>query len=213
MTRDQIINYALARLRDTQAKVFDCDTMCNYLNDAYGRVIGASPYWPFKLQEAESTTVQVVAPANSFSLPTDVYRVASVENLTDLIPMREITGRKSFLQLFPSGAAAPGPPYYYRVFNNCLEVFPYPQSTTQLRVEYFVRPGVLSAASSVPSFPGEYHQMLVDFLMSMAYEDDGNLQLAAVHQTKAEARLAEMKVELLGPQGDSYAQINDDLFY
>lgn len=212
MTRDEIINFALSRLRDKTAIVFDCDTMCNYLNDAYGKVIGSNPFWPFEDTALADATMIVTPPSNSVTLPTDAWNLISVLNTTDGFPLKEITGRKTWSQLFPLQGTNPAPPMYYRLFNNTLQVFPWPQATTQLRVEYSLRPGVLATASSVPVFPSQYHGLLVEYVMALAYTDDANSALASQHMAVFETRLAEMKNDLLGPRGDSYAQINDDLF-
>lgn len=213
MTRDEIINYALQRLRDRTAIVFQCDVMCNYINDGYSKVIGANPYWPFKDTLDAASDMIVTPPLNAVTLPTDAFEVLGILNTTDGIPMREITGRKSWMQMFPLQSDTPGPPLYYRLFNNTIQVFPYPSQATQLRVEYKVRPGRFASASDVPVFPSEFHGMLVEYIMALAYQDDGNPQQATAHMAVFEERLAEMKADLLGPRGDSYAQIDDDLFY
>lgn len=213
MTRDEIINFALQRLRDRTAIVFQCDVMCNMANDAYSKIIGANPHWPFKETLDQAADMIVTPPANSVTLPTDATAVLDILNTTDDIPMREITGRKTWAQMFPLQGDAPGPPLYYRIFNNSIQVFPYPSQVTQLRVEYKVRPGRFAGATDVPVFPSEYHGLIVEYIMALAYTDDGNPAMAAQHMAVFEQRLAEMKADLLGPRGDSYAQINDDLFY
>lgn len=213
MTRDEIINFALQRLRDRTAIVFQCDVMCNYTNDAYSKVIAANPHWPFKDSVDVAADMIVAVGANSVNLPTDATAVLDILNVTDDLPLREITGRKTWSQMFPDTPGLTGTPLYYRVFANTIQVFPYPSQPTQLRLEYKARPTRLAAAADTPLFPSEYHGMLVEYVMALAYQDDGNPAQAQAHMAMFEARLAEMKADLLGPRGDSYAQINDDLFY
>lgn len=211
-TRLQLQTRAALRLRDTNMVVFTSAYLQDMLNVAYEKVLSASPYWPFLDTMANTASQIVAASSNTITLPTDVWRVLSVNNDTDKYAMAEITGRKQFLALYPDPTASPGTPKHYRVFGNQLQVFPYAANATQLRIEYTVAPADLSSDSSVPVFPAAYHDLLVEYVLSLAYTDDGNLDMAKTHLSMFEDKLADMKTDLLGPRGDSYAQINDDLF-
>lgn len=210
-TRDAIVNAALSRLRDPNHLVWSCAQMNDYVQDGYDRVIGASPYWPFKDTSAQSASQLVAANANTITLPTDAFRVKSVFNVTDKVALRELTGNRSYAELYPDQAETPGIPLHYRIFNNTVLVYPFAAVATQLKVEYFATPAALTASTS-PVFPSQYHGMLIEYAMAMAYQDDDAPQQAAAHMVMFETRLQEMKTDLLGATGDSYHQINDDQF-
>lgn len=212
MTRDEIINTALLRLRDANAIVFTCTYMCNAVNAAYADVMAASPYWPFLEQESQTSPFIVTAGTNSLTLPTDVFRVRTVMNVTDNLRLHEITGDNMWADLYPDLSNAVGQARHYRILNNKLYLYPYPDEDTTLLVDYFVQPGRLAAGTDVPVIPYQFHDMLVEYAMYLAYLDDGNPQLAAVHKAAYDAKLVALKAELLGPRGDQYAQINDNLF-
>lgn len=210
-TRLQLQTETALRLRDTGLVVFTAPYLNNALNAGYEFIMGASPFWPFLEAMANGASQVVPANGNVITLPTDVWRILSINNDTDKYALTEITGRKQFLALYPDPTAQTGTPKHYRVFGNQVQVFPYASAATQLRVEYYVAAN-LAADSDVPVFPSEWHNLLVEYAMFVAYTDDGNLQQAAAHQATFQARLAHMKASLLGPRGDSYPQINDDLF-
>lgn len=212
MTRDELVNYALQRLRDTTTPpaVFPCDLVCNYVNAAYAKINGANPNWPWL--ETVTSALSITAGTNQVALPTGAWRVLSVFNCTDGYALREITGRNSFANQWPQGSTEPGQIISYRVFNNAILVYPYAGSTTSLRVEYELAPARLAAAADVPIIPTEFHDLLVEYTMHLAYTDDGNLEQAAAHLQVFNARLEELKNSVLGPRGESYAQINDSWY-
>lgn len=210
-TRLQLQTETALRLRDTALVVFTAPYLNNALNAGYEYIMGHSPFWPFLETMANSASQVVPANGNVITLPTDVWRIISVNNDTDKYALAEITGHKQFLALYPDPTAQPGTPKHYRLFNNQLQVFPYAASATQLRVEYYVTANLANDAD-IPAFPSEWHNLLVEYAMFVAYTDDGNLQQAQAHFGTFQARLADMKASLLGPRGDSYPQINDDLF-
>lgn len=207
----ELVTATQLRLRDV-AKTIATDVLIGaYINDGYTRVLGASPYWPFLELELHSTGQLVAAAANSITLPTDAFRVKSVFNSTDKIMMREMAGPRTHGELYPEQVDSPGTPVQYRVFNNTILVYPFAATATQLRVEYYAPPAVLSG-SAVPVFPSQYHRLLTEWAMGLFYQDDDAPQQAAVHFAVVEAGLQDMKTNLLGPRGDSYPQINDDVF-
>lgn len=212
MQRSDLVTMAADRLRDPNHDVFSADYLCRALNEGMSRVVGASPWWPFLEVREEAANELVSAGTNSFTLPTDAWNVTALFNSTDNLPMREITGDDTPYTLYPERTQSPGTPVYFRIFNDTIEVFPYPASDTQFLVEYEVSPSQLTSDSSVPAFPSEYHGMLVEYAMYLAYTDDGNLQQAQAHLAQFETRLAEMKNDLLGSRGPHFEQINDNFF-
>jgi hypothetical protein len=195
------------RFRDANADINPEPYYCTLISEAYDKLVAASPFWPFV--ETRNCTLTVGPASNSLALPTDVWRVLSMFNLTTRMVMGEIVGRKSFVDMYPDLAGQTGDAYHYRVFNNNVEVYPWPASTITIQLEYALRPPALSAGTDVPLFPSEHHEMLVEYGLWKAYEDDGHFTEAQLHQKNWDDQLATLVRELTEPRGDSYAQISD----
>jgi hypothetical protein len=128
-----------------------------YLNDAYRDVLNSNPLWPFLKQ----TNLHLTFP-NGFTeayrsqpLPTDVFKVTSVYNVTEQYPMRAIEGGTQHIRLYPDQTLT-GVVQRYRVFNNTLEVWPLPEETTDILLDYIIAPPDLDTdpATVVTSLDG-----------------------------------------------------------
>lgn len=207
MTRDTLIARVKARFGDANAEIYDADYYCNAVNEAYSACIASSPYWPFL--ETNTTSLSITAGANSVSLPTDAWRVLTLFNTTDKLPMREITGRRSYVDLYPDPTTITGTPIQYRLFNRTIFVYPTPTVTTAFSLDYPVRPARLTSGSSEPVIPDQYQDAIIMHAVATAHIDDGNLEQYAAHMEMYASRIQAMKEDLLGPRGDSYTQVSD----
>lgn len=208
-TQTQLRDRLKIRFRDTNAEINDDTYYVNLINEGYEQVISASPFWPFL--EVRSCVLANSAGGNSFALPADAWRVLSIFNLTNHHIMSEITGLKTFVEMYPDLSNATGDPFHYRVFNNTVELYPWPTSVTTFQVEYSLRPTALTAGTS-PVFPSQFHDILVEYALWKAYEDDSHMTLAGEHKANFAERLAGLIRELTEPRGDSYAQISDNWY-
>lgn len=177
-----------------------------YLNDAYLDVVAADPLWPFL--EGQTTNLTVTAGAGTVALPSDVWRVTSVYNATDKWPLTPIPGRSEYRHWFPDPASNLGTPQWYRLRGATLEVYPWAAAATTLHADIAAPPAEITT-STEPVFPEQYHRILIHGALIKAYEDDGNLALAATHQARYERLLAAMRTDLLGPRTEGYPEVVD----
>lgn len=193
------------RYRDTGNHFVQADDWTEYLNDVYMDVVAADPLWPFL--EAQTTSLSVAAGTGTVSLPTDVWRVTSVYNATDKIPLAPIPGRSEYRHWFPNPASSPGIPLWYRLRGSTLEVYPYASATTTLYADIASPPPLLATGSDEPVFPEQYHRILVAGALARAYEDDD--RESGIQQARYERLLQDMKMDLLGPRTEGYPSIID----
>lgn len=202
----QLRTDAATRYRDISAVTVTAATWTNYINEGYEVVIADSPFWPFL--EVAPATISILAGANSAALPTNGWRVLSVYNDTDNLPMDELQGRRSGIDAFPDGATYTGVPTLYRLYGNTLQVFPWATVATTLTVEYAGVPVAL-ADDGTPVFPRQYHAALLHYALEQALMADGDLKAAGAHEARWRGILGQMRSDLLGARGDSYPQIVD----
>lgn len=210
MDLSTLISRCKSRFRDPNGDIYDTTAWTNYLNEAYRDVWGASPFWPWRETESRST-LTVTSGSRSVSLPTDATRVTAVRNATDDILMTAVDDRETQWVLDPEDDDE-GTPWYYRVRASTIEVFPLPTQDTVLDVDYFSGFTALSGNSDEPSFPEQFHTVLIFGALAYAYEDDGNFDAATVQKQRYEAKLQEMRVELLSGNQDRYPGITDTFF-
>lgn len=194
-----------SRFRDTTNAVISEAQWKDYLNDAYADVHAASDVWPY----LEARATNEVTTSGQITLPTNVFRVTAVFNVTDELAMVPLQTRGEYRRWFADQTET-GTPLYYRLRSNELELYPTPAVATEVAIDYWVPPADLSAGGDVPAFPAQYHRMLVAGALAYAYEDDGNPQQAEVHRARFERLLSQMKHELLGPRTEGYAEIVDN---
>lgn len=205
-TLAQLRSRAAVRYRDLSGITVASSTWSDYLNEGYESIIAASPHWPFL--EAKSATLTVGPDGNAVALPADAWRVQAVFNVTDKLGMDEMQGRRTPYDAFPEQADSTGVPSQYRVFNNQLQVYPWPAVATSVTVEYAVAPPILTDTAS-PVFPAQYHAALLHYALEQAYIADDNFRAAEHHRGRWSVILEQMRNDLLGARGDSYPQIVD----
>lgn len=202
-----IRTYAASRFRDpTNVIVADTDWK-NYVNSAYGDMLSRCTWFPWN--EA-TTSLSFGIGVRSVSLPLDAWQVLSAWNATDFMPLVPLEGRTTPYQLYPQQNET-GPPQHYRVFNKNLQVYPLPTAVTSVTVEYVLRPADMVADADLPVFPDQYHDTIVAGAVAMAYQDDGNLQMAQSFQSDYEDGVKRMLVDLMQPRTERYYEPVDDM--
>lgn len=208
-TTANLIERAEFRFGDTNNAIVSEAQWLDYFQDAYDEGNGYSPFWPFT--EVTDTSASIAAGANSVSLETEQagsWRVTAVLNTTDDYPLRPLVG--SPYDDYPTLADDQGSPQVYRLRSNTLEVFPYTDHAIVLRIEVLKPPAVLANDSASPVWPPEFHRVLIDGALSLAYRDDGNDAFAERHRERFQEGLAKMEEALLsGARMESYPQIID----
>lgn len=216
MTGQELVDLLESRFGDPDDVVHSAAEYLDYINDAYFEVISASQFWPFL--ETSSTSLTNAANTRGVSLPTDIYAITGVLNVTDKIRLQEISpvaalGFQPNVDIVAGdlAAEAPGTPVVYRMGAQGFDIFPTPDHDVQLYVEYRARPAALLVGDS-PVFPAQYHRLLVYYALAQVYLDDDDQGRHDALMATFERRLERMKTELLGARGDSYPQINDNFF-
>lgn len=205
MQFSDIRSYAAFRFRDVGNTVVTDAQWKLLVNTAYGDVLQALPFFPWN--EAV-TTLTYNANVRSVALPTDAWQVLSVFDTTDIWPMVELEGREQYLNLYPLQTEV-GSPIHYRLFNNTIQIYPLPQGTTVLTVEYVAMPADLSADSDVPVIPSQWHDLLVVGAVAKAYRDDGNSEQASAYEAEFGDMLQTLKTNLSQPRNPRYAEMVD----
>lgn len=207
MTRDTIIARLQARFGDTGNAVFDAAYYCNAVNEAYSQIVAASPFWPFL--ESTSAALSTTAGDNTISMPSDAWHILTLMNTTDQVRMTEITGRRTYEDMYPDPTIT-GTPIQYRLLNNVIYIYPIPTQTTNFSIDYPVRPARFTSGSDVPVFPDQYVDTIIEYALATCHADDGNMDQYNIHMAVYKSKLQEMLNDLIGtPKGDSYPQIND----
>ncbi len=86
-----------------------------------------------------------------------------------------------------------------------------PTAQISLKVDVLLQHTDLAAGDS-PAFPQQYHRMLVDGALSLAYADDGNGSLAKFYDERFVKKLEQMKADLLDHQEEGSYVIVDDFW-
>jgi hypothetical protein len=209
-TATALIARCKTRFGDASGDIVSSADWLAYINEAYDEANRHSPFWPF--EETADTSVTIAAGANSASLETEQagsWRVISVLNTTDDYTLAPAAGAP--FSDYPTESADPGSPEVYRLFGNTLQVYPYTDHAIVLRIEVFKPPtALLDNSSSAPVWPPEFHSVLIEGALAMAYRDDGNDTFADKHYEKFLAGISKMEEALLsGMRAESYPQIID----
>lgn len=209
-TFEDLRTRAAVRFRDPDNKIVSDDSWGDYINEAYARVLGATPLWPWNVESR--TIFTYAASANTHALLTDSWVVRNVFNLTDQIVMKQEQGWSSYLTRWPLTTQSLGTPSEWQVYGQALEIFPYPARQTCVQIDYMKIPALLSADGDLPVFPPSYHHVLVEMALGQAYQDDGEFDQAQAHEARAQAIIKEMMIHLLQSSGNHYPQIVDNWF-
>jgi hypothetical protein len=197
-------NIVASRFQDNNLQVFSAAYYDSVLNDAYADIIGRDPNWPFLELRI---IVNVGAQAVATPLPANTFRVLAVFDSTNRRALTPYPGHDIRAD-YPELDTVFSPPEHFRLFGSNIELLPRPAAAVALFVEYYASPAALGAAD-VPLIPAQYHRVMVAGALSMAYEDDGNLQQAAVHQKRFEDGIQAMKNDLLSNRTGTYPGIRD----
>lgn len=200
----------MERFGDQSNQVYAVGYWNNRLQEAYRRVHGSSPFWPWL--ENRNSAVSITANTNSAALPTDFRRALAVFNSTDMIPMVELTGKREYRRLYPAGIVSTGVPIHYRFQANTIEVFPTPTATTTIALDFAAKPGTFSNDTDIPEWPEDWHDLLTEYAIAYAYLDDGNLDQYQAHMSVFTTQLGELTRAVLEARGDGYPQIDDNWF-
>lgn len=192
--------YAATRFRDVGNVVVSDADWKNYINDVYEDMLSRCTWFPWNEAKQDLT---ILASTRGIALPTDAWHVLAVWDKTNQFPLVPLEGRDQVYNEYPQQTEV-GQAMHYHVRNNQLEVYPMPQTDTIYTVETIKRPVDLAADADLPVFPPQYHTTLVEGAVSLAYRDDGNLQMAAQFEAAYEEEVKRMVLDLMQPRQGRY---------
>lgn len=208
MTTASLLARVKARFDDPDQAIYDDASWVAYLNDAYKWVASSSPYWPF---EETRATVSVTAGANAGDLPTGCTQVNLVWDQTNGIVLTPFGNRKQHAQYLPY-ATEQGTAWWYRLFNDTLEVYPAPAATTSYTIEYFGPLATLVAGSVDPAIPEVHQGVISEYALYLAYKDDDDDGNAQAHKAEAVELLTRLATDLTANRTDSFQDVVDDAY-
>lgn len=205
MDRDALVAECERRFRDESNDVYLATDWVEYLKTAALEVNQASPLWPWLESETSSFTVTTTGEA---SLPTDALAVIAVYDITNESDLPQLHGVRHRQVYFTTDT---GEPECYRVKGSTLQLFPKPESTVTLRVQYQSGGDLLTAGNVEPPWPEAFHRILVDGALRHAHEDDDNGSAA----DRAFARFQDgigrlVNAVLTNKGGGEYTALQDD---
>lgn len=169
MTRQDLRNELIAfRFNAQQA-----NSINSWLNLAYQQ-LWCMDAWPFR--KVKPTAVSVSAASTGImTMPSDFHRATGVYDVNGY-PLRYLAP-KAFSDVYVSNTQT-GTPQDYTLYNNVVYIGPGPQQATTMSLAYLRRisrlvngttdtAGVMTDDADVPTFPSEYHYMLVFGAMSL----------------------------------------------
>lgn len=214
MDRDALVTLCGKRFRDTSNVIVGASTSTpvswiEYLDAAYKEVNRATPLWPWL--EATDSAVTVTGGSRSGNLPSDVFQVHSVYNVTNQWTMKSTQGRNQVWEHYDT-LNDTGLPETYRIRNNTLHVYPIPQTDTCFNVEAVLLPTSLSSGASEPVFPEGFHDILVEGALALAYQDDGAPEQHDRHWQKFKQQIEDMKWFILAFRTESYSPVRDTFY-
>jgi hypothetical protein len=195
-----------SRFRDSANDVVSATEWGEYINDALRHIYSQLPWLPIHDGRA---TVSLTANTATGTLPTDTYQVHAVYNTTDDFPLEPISNRAAYQEMF--APTDRGTPEFYSVRGSVIEVYPTPDRDVSLQVDY-VGSVTLLTSTAEPAFPEQFHHILVEGALGLAYADDGNDEQGDRHWSKFETGLVDMIVFLGTQRTGAHMGITDTFF-
>lgn len=194
MNLEQIRERAKYRARDI-GNVLTSDAIWNgHINHAYHKFLMRTG---FNL-EVDFADVAFASADPSAALPTGVYSILSVQDITHDEELISISTWRQLVGQFPDLDES-GPSTHFRVVGNRIFLYPVTDRAITLRVYYFEPAGDLDDNSDIPIIPTRYHEALVFGAVAEAHRDDQNLNVAGSYDKQFEELVAEALSELTEP--------------
>lgn len=167
-----------------------------WINTAYRTDICAAELWPWL-----ETTATGTAPLPITDL-RDIQYVANLDEqyLLSVMDVRDIAERD------PAGEAT-GPAVGYWLDGSTVKVWP--DDGVNLEVRYVRKPAALVSDGDTPLVPEEYHSLIVDRAVVLAYRDSDNWEAANAAQAMFVADMERM-TDAEMPPGPAFTGRNQD---
>jgi hypothetical protein len=157
----------------------------------------------------DTTTIASIIGTSEYVLPADFLRVDRVA--FDGVPLIRTTSQDLDMAN-PSRNVTPviqALPTRFYIRRKRVILYPAPDRVKNITVEYTARPNELVNAADVPEIPVEYHQDIIRFALSRAYELDGERTDAQTAMQEFNEGVGLARSEIDQPYTDSYPMIRE----
>ena len=181
----------------------DNATLTDMLNDAYEDIWGREP-WPFRDGQ---TTFDTAAGVAAQTMPADFGKVdsMSIDSLSlNLIPKRH----DDLLHEFSGDLTYQAYPLYYYFVGSEVRLYPVPDSTYTVTLNYIKKFTPLVNGTDAPALPSNHRIVLLGALVS-AYDQEDDTDLAVRFEGRFENRLATVREEWWMQQYDKPDLVHD----
>jgi Family of unknown function (DUF6682) len=213
-----IINRVQRTFGDEGSAQINSIDIIRWINDAQTDILKDNE----NLLQANGTA-DIVAGTRIYTLPDDIYRLISVQYQG--FKLNSLTFNE--FNEYVNGYAAPaglnpygnGTPEYFTVWNGTIKLYPIPDTsiTAGLIIYYVQRPATISNSADLLSVPAEYHNSIVNYCLSQAYELDENYDAADRQTNKFTSNTMKLNDANTWATRDLYPSISvnpeDDLFF
>ena len=200
---------AANRFADPNFNVWTQDNWCDYVNQAYQKVNGSTPLWPWL--EAQNALCSFDVGDRELALPdtgyATTYQVHFAYDCTHDEPLRPDMQRGHTWHSGQQLNSTTGMIQTYRVVNNCLALYPLTDEAVTVMLEYVAYPAPMGCDDS-PAFAYD-HEMLIDGAAALAYLDDGNMDQYNARWAKFEQSIKDMINSQLAFRTETYQEIMD----
>jgi hypothetical protein len=140
-----------------------------------------------------------------FDLPDDYSRLIEVIDTTD-----SGDGRHLYPMEIPDFHEAPasyGPPEFYAVIGNTVYLFPYPADGTEITLNYYRQPVLMTTEGDEPEIPDTYHHLLIRWALYRAFQRENDYEAAGYWRGEFENDLMKMRGEVQHDTFDGPRQV------
>ena len=211
LTTSNLVSRCKERFGDPSEAIVTTAEWTAYLNEGYQEVNASERNWPWNLDNG-IFSVNTAAGTQAYAVngSAELYSVNSVYNNTEdarVLPTE--WGPAAFLDSFDPTET--GEPRFYRMVGDQIYLYPIPDGVYSLTIEAVTPPADLTTSGSNPLWPDRFRRALVEYALSRAYTDDGNLEYAAEHRNRGDAIVMRMTDEFIGkPLIESYPGVVDN---
>lgn len=206
-TTGDLVSDIQTRISNTQfdasaLKQFINDTQFSFATDSKWRFLFATQSYTLAADTADIT--------DGSGLPSNLQvperlRITTAGNEAVLTPVNY----DEFVNKYPAFENDDsGIPQYWYMRGDSIEVYPAPDSTYAVKLEYFKTPTVLSADSDVPDLPQDFREAIVLGALQRAYKMDDDFDQAREMDDEMVALLTNLKRRYSYIPGNKVMRIN-----
>ncbi len=154
--------------------------------------------------------ITIITPNSPNGLPDDFARLIEVNlvnDTNDWTPLYPMT-----LRHFDDAPVVYGTPSSYVVAGATLYLYPYPDSTVTVELNYYRLPADMTDDGDLSEIPVQYQHLLVRYALSRAYEREDDFSAAEYMRNQFEAGVQKLRGEAQYDTHDTPTQVGSDYY-